>query len=210
VSSSLLDLVPLVAKPTTEEQQDVVDAREFDLTQIAKKLVVMIPLVLTAVFVALKEVLHVEAVTEPAAIAGALGVTGVALLTAGFVACADILGRAYVTKGAPAPDAAEPASEPESGKGQEAERERLDRVASEERARLDRLAEEERVRKDAVAEAERERLDRVAEDERARRDAVAEDERKRKEAVAEDERKRLDLAAAAARNGAQVPETLSK
>jgi hypothetical protein len=70
-------------------------AREFDLTQTAKKLAAAIPVFATAIIGVLKTA-GVEKATEPAYIAAVLGLTAFGVVALGLVAAADILGRSYV------------------------------------------------------------------------------------------------------------------
>ncbi len=222
MSTSLKDLVPRVAADPPQEGR-LVEAPEFDLTQVAKKLALAIPVFATAIVGGLKA-LGVEKATDPAYVIAALGVTAAGLLALGIVAAADIVGRAYVeaskrlADATSTPGVAEPsevdgqekerldaAAQGERGaqdRDAEAERTRLDRLAEEERQRLDRVADDERERQGRVAEQERtrlgeerQRLDRVADDERERQDRDAEAERKRLDRLAEEERQRLERVA---------------
>ena len=195
----------LATPPGTEE----VKAREFDLTQTAKKLAATIPVFATAIIGVLRAA-GVEKATEPAYIAAVLGLTAFGVVALGLVAAADILGRSYVEGAQRIGDAtalpggddaarerqqldqAAKAQRDELDRAAAVERERKDGVAADERDRLARVAEDERTRSGKVAEDERNRLDREAEDERKRKDQLAEDERDRLARRAEDERHRLD------------------
>jgi hypothetical protein len=210
MSTSLKDLVPLLADDPPDEDR-LVEAPEFEVTQVAKKLAGTIP-VFAAALVGGLELLGVEEATDPPYVIAALGVTAAGFLALGTVAAADIVGRAYVeaakrrvdaTNSIPGQDSAaavaEQASERLDAAAQE-ERDALSRESEAERKRLDLLAEEERQRLDLLAEEERERLDRVANDERKRQDRVAEEERNRLGRAADDERQWRDRAAEAARS----------
>lgn len=213
MSTSLKDLVPLVADDPPAEGT-LVDAPEFYLTQVAKKLALTIPVFAAAVVGVLK-FLGVEDATDPVYVVAALGVTAAGILALGIVAAADIIGRSYAAAAKARADvhgsteglgeeetnrlaAAAQAAREASDQDADAERKRLDRLAEEERQHLDRVAAEERERQDRVAEQkrtelndERRRLDRVAEAERKRLDGIANDERERQDQVADEARRRL-------------------
>ena len=82
-----------------EEKKDheIVKAPEFDVTQYAKKLAVVLGVLAPAIVAALK-VLNVKEATPGIAI-GALGVTAAALLAVSLVMAVDIAARAYLTIG---------------------------------------------------------------------------------------------------------------
>lgn len=81
----------------TEKENEVVKAPEFDLTQYAKKLAVMVPVVAGAVAGALK-LFGVEKI-DSAMVAGGLAVTAAALLGASLVMAIDLASRAYLAGG---------------------------------------------------------------------------------------------------------------
>ena len=131
------------------------DAPEFDLTQVAKKLALSIPVLAVALVGALKA-LGVKDATDPVFVVAALGVTAAGVLALGLVAAADVLGRSYAAAamtsvGSRGPtddlgeqdkqqlDAAAQAARDASDQDAAAERKRLDRLAEEERERLDRV-----------------------------------------------------------------------
>jgi hypothetical protein len=94
---------------STKTGDEVVTAREFDITQFVKKLGVSIGVLAGAAAAALK-LFKVEQIT-PGIVAAALGVTAVALLGVCFVSAVDIAARAYVTRG----NADDPDPSPKSG-----------------------------------------------------------------------------------------------
>jgi hypothetical protein len=93
---------------STKPGDEVVTAREFDITQYVKKLGVSIGVLAGASAGALK-LFKVEQIT-PGIVAAALGVTAVGLLGVCLVAAVDIAARAYVTAATPDPD---PSPEPD-------------------------------------------------------------------------------------------------
>lgn len=76
--------------------EEVVKAREFDITQYGKKMAVLIGVLTPAIVGGLK-VLWGKDVT-PAMVVAALGVTAVAILSASLVMAADMISRALVTR----------------------------------------------------------------------------------------------------------------
>ncbi len=82
-------------KPTGEAGDEVIKAREFDITQYGKKMAVLIGVLVPAIVGALK-LFHVQEVSEAMVIA-ALGVTAVAILSASLVMAVDMIARALVT-----------------------------------------------------------------------------------------------------------------
>jgi hypothetical protein len=80
-----------------KKEHEIVEAPEFDVTQYAKKLAVVLG-VLAPAIVGLLKVLNVKVATAPIAI-GALGVTAAALIGVSLVMAVDIAARAYLTVG---------------------------------------------------------------------------------------------------------------
>lgn len=83
-------------KASGETGEEVVTAREFDVTQYGKKMAVLIGVLAPAIVGGLK-VLWGKDVT-PAMVVAALGVTGIAILSASLVMAADMISRAIVTR----------------------------------------------------------------------------------------------------------------
>ncbi len=75
---------------------EVIKAREFDITQYGKKMAVLIGVLTPAIVGALK-LFHVSEVT-PAMVIAALGVTAVAIFSASLVMAVDMIARAMVTR----------------------------------------------------------------------------------------------------------------
>lgn len=100
----ILDLpifgTPKGHKAAKQSDDAIVKAPEFDVTQYAKKLAVVIGVIAPATAGALK-LLKVNQIT-PGIAAAALGVTAAALLAASLVMAVDIAARAYLTRGQPA------------------------------------------------------------------------------------------------------------
>jgi hypothetical protein len=82
-----------------QQENEVVKAPEFDITQYAKKLGVVVGVISPAVVAALKS-FGVNDITTPVVVA-ALGVTAVALFSASVVMAVDLAARAYLTRGEP-------------------------------------------------------------------------------------------------------------
>ena len=74
-----------------------VQAPEFDVTQYAKKLAIVIGVLAPAIIAALK-LFNVKEVT-PGIVIGALAVTAVALLSVSLIMAVDLASRAYLTRG---------------------------------------------------------------------------------------------------------------
>jgi hypothetical protein len=99
---SLLDFLgPLVGNPSKrdEDKQDPtkapITAPEFDITQYAKRLAVVIGVLFPAILGVLRAA-HIK--IDEGVIIAALGVTAASLLGACFVMASDILGRAYADR----------------------------------------------------------------------------------------------------------------
>lgn len=152
-SGDLTSLIPGAGRNRPGEEK--VDAKEFDLTQLAKQLALAIPIVMGGILGAL-ELLGVKDVfEEPAYVVTALGVTAAGVIGLSIVSAADIVARAYVAAHQPSPPA--PPQTPE-----DPPEEREDRLEHERLKRFDRLEKE---RLDRADELEKERVDR----ERSRR-----------------------------------------
>jgi hypothetical protein len=82
--------------PDEKENQEVVEAPEFDITQYAKKLGVSVGVLLGAVIAALKAA-GVEEVTQPAVLVGALGVVAAGAIGTSFVMAIDLAARAFLS-----------------------------------------------------------------------------------------------------------------
>lgn len=88
-------LVGTPQAPAGDTGKEVIEAREFDITQYGKKLAVVTAALATAVVAAL-EVFDIQEVTEALAIAG-LAFVAVCLFSASLVMAVDMIARAIVT-----------------------------------------------------------------------------------------------------------------
>jgi len=79
-----------------KEENEVVKAPEFDITQYAKKLGLIVGILLAAAVAALKAA-GVEELTDPAVLVGVLAVVAVGLLSASLVMAIDLASRAYLS-----------------------------------------------------------------------------------------------------------------
>lgn len=82
-------------KATGDVGDEVVTAREFDVTQYAKKMAVLIGVLAPAIVGGLKVIWGKD--VTPAMVVAALAVTGIAILSASIVMAADMVARAMVT-----------------------------------------------------------------------------------------------------------------
>jgi len=89
---------PLFGTPQASDStgEEVVKAREFDITQYGKKMAVLIGVLVPAIVGALK-LFHVKEISDAMVIA-ALAVTAVGILSASFVMAVDMIARALVTR----------------------------------------------------------------------------------------------------------------
>jgi hypothetical protein len=84
------------SKATGAVGDEVITAREFDITQYGKKMAVLIGVLTPAIVGALK-LFHVSEVT-PAMVIAALAVTAVSIFSASLVMAVDMIARAMVTR----------------------------------------------------------------------------------------------------------------
>lgn len=89
---------PLFGTPKASDSagEEVVKAREFDITQYGKKMAVLIGVLVPAIVGALK-LFHVKEISDAMVIAS-LAVTAVGILSASFVMAVDMIARALVTR----------------------------------------------------------------------------------------------------------------
>lgn len=80
-----------------KEKQQIVDIPEFDVTQYAKKLGVVVGLIVPVIITALKS-FGVHDISTPIIVSG-LGVTAVVLLSASLVMAVDLASRSYLKRG---------------------------------------------------------------------------------------------------------------
>lgn len=171
MSDSLTSLLPGAGTP---EGEAIVNAREFDLTQVVKKLTVAIPLVLAATIGALKTA-GVEEATDWRYIVAGLGVTAFAVLSLGIVSAADILARGYV-EASKSPTNVE---EKKKDAAVDAVPDRQDRLAKDAQEREDRLEKERRDRQDRLDKEALDRHDRLERERLEREDRLAKEARER-------------------------------
>lgn len=96
----LLDGLFGAPKPQGGSGEELVKAREFDITQYGKRLTVLIAVLVPAIVAALKA-LGVKEISEAMVIAS-LAVTAVAIFCATLVIAVDMIARAMVTRNAAA------------------------------------------------------------------------------------------------------------
>lgn len=117
----LLDGLLGTPKPRGDAGEELVKAREFDITQYGKRLTVLIALLVPAIIGAMKA-LGVKEISEAMVIAS-LGVTAVAIFCATLVIAVDMIARALITRnaatvGKPAPGGEGAAPDPDLKPGE--------------------------------------------------------------------------------------------
>jgi hypothetical protein len=153
-SGDITSLIPGAGNDRPGEE--LVKAKEFDLTQVAKQLAVALPIVMGGILGAL-ELLGVKDTFEtPAYVVAALGVSAAGVLGLAIVSAADIVGRAYAQAHVGTqPDAKTTVSDGGSVRAEEDKQrlERQDRLDKERLEREDRLDKERLERQDELEKA---------------------------------------------------------
>jgi len=175
-SGDLTSLIPGLGKERPGEVTVV--GKEFDLTQVAKQLALVIPVVMAATLGALDAGGVDKPFKTPEYVIAALGVTAVSLLGLAIVSAADILGRSYVQAHLPATADPAPSGAAADSKEVSAEQHRQDRLARERQEREHRLAREQQARADRLAKEAQDRADRLERERLEREDRLARKRRK--------------------------------
>ena len=170
-SGDLTSLIPGLGKKRPGEV--TVQAKEFDLTQVAKQLALGIPVLMAAILGALDAGGVDKPFKTPAYVIAALGVTAVGLLGLAIVSAADILGRCYVQAHLPASAQLAQNGAVVDGKEVSTEQHREDRLARERHEREDKLAKKQQEREDRLAKERQDREDRLARERQEREDRLA-------------------------------------